>query len=163
MFEAGGVRFSTPICFEDTFPGLCREFIRRGAQVLVNMTNDSWSKSVACEMQHMSIALFRAVENRRTLVRATNGGITCVDRPQRPHHGPCCRRSARASWSPRRRCTTGASTLYNRLGDWFPFAALAVGLGLPAGGLLRLAPGRRRGTRAAGLTIDPAWARMAYR
>lgn len=81
VFEANGVKFSTPICFEDTFGYLSRGFVNRGAQVIVNMTNDSWSKSVAAEMQHMSIAVFRAVENRRTLVRSTNGGITCTVEP----------------------------------------------------------------------------------
>jgi apolipoprotein N-acyltransferase len=140
VFEAGGVRFSTPICFEDTFPGLCREFIRRGAQVLVNMTNDSWSNSVACEMQHMSIALFRAVENRRTLVRATNGGITCVIDPNGRITAllPPFREGVLVAEAP---VYDGPSTLYNRLGDWFPFAALALGLGLPT--VLRLARRRR--------------------
>jgi apolipoprotein N-acyltransferase len=143
VFEAGGVRFSTPICFEDTFPGLCREFVRRGAQVLVNMTNDSWSESVACEMQHMSIALFRAVENRRTLVRATNGGITCVIDPNGRITAmlPPFREAFLVAEAP---VYDARSTVYNRLGDWFPFAALALGLGLPAA--LSLA-GRRRPPR----------------
>lgn len=81
VFEVDGVRFSTPICFEDIFGYLSREFVRRGAQIIVNMTNDSWSKSVAAEMQHMAMAVFRAVENKRTMVRATNGGITCTIEP----------------------------------------------------------------------------------
>lgn len=81
VFEVDGVRFSTPICFEDTFGYLSRDFVRNGAKVIVNLTNDSWSKSVAAEMQHMSMAVFRAVENRRTVVRATNGGITCTIEP----------------------------------------------------------------------------------
>ncbi len=139
VFEAGGVRFSTPICFEDTFPALCRQFVRRGAQVLVNMTNDSWSNSVACEMQHMSIALFRAVENRRTLVRATNGGITCIIDPNGRITAmlPPFREDFLVAGAP---VYDGQTTPYSRLGDWFPFAALAAGLGLPV--VLRLA--RRR-------------------
>jgi apolipoprotein N-acyltransferase len=141
VFEAAGVRFSTPICFEDTFASLCRQFIRRGARVLVNMTNDSWSNSVACEMQHMSIALFRAVENRRTLVRATNGGITCVIDPNGRILSmlPPFQEGFLVARAP---VYEGPPTLYNRLGDWFPLAALAVGLGLPAA--LRLARRRRR-------------------
>ena len=131
VFEAGGVRFSTPICFEDTFPGLCRQFIRGGAQVLVNMTNDSWSNSVASEMQHLSIALFRAVENRRTLVRATNGGITCVIDPNGRITAmlPPFREGFLVAEAP---VYDAQRTPYNRWGDWFPFAALALGLGLPA-------------------------------
>ncbi len=47
VFQEGGVRFSTPICFEDTFGDLCRRFVDAGADVLVNLTNDAWSFSVA--------------------------------------------------------------------------------------------------------------------
>jgi apolipoprotein N-acyltransferase len=81
VFEAGGVRFSTPICFEDTFGYLSRRFIREGAQVIVNLTNDSWSGSVAAQMQHLGMAVFRAVENRRSVVRSANSGMTGVINP----------------------------------------------------------------------------------
>lgn len=78
VFTYDGVRFSTPICFEDIFGGLCARFVGQGADLLVNLTNDSWSGSVCAEMQHMSQAVFRAVENRRPLVRSTNSGMTCL-------------------------------------------------------------------------------------
>ncbi len=81
IFEDRGVRFATPICFEDTFGDLNREFVRRGADVLVNMTNDAWSASEVCEIQHTVMTVFRAVENRRSVVRSTNGGITCIIDP----------------------------------------------------------------------------------
>ena len=81
VFEVDGITFSTPICFEDTFGYLCRRFVRQGADVLVNMTNDSWSGSVVSEIQHMSMAVFRAIENKRSMVRSTNSGITCLITP----------------------------------------------------------------------------------
>jgi apolipoprotein N-acyltransferase len=81
VFEARGVKFSTPICFEDTFGYLCRRFCNKGADVLVNLTNDTWSGSVVAEVQHMAMAVFRAIENRRSVVRSTNSGITCVIDP----------------------------------------------------------------------------------
>lgn len=81
VFESEGVRYSTPICFEDTFGYLSRGFVRRGAEVIVNLTNDLWSKSEACAMQHMSMAVFRSVENRRSVVRSTNGGMTVTIDP----------------------------------------------------------------------------------
>jgi len=147
VFQSAGVRFSTPICFEDTFPDLNRQFILRGAEVLVNMTNDSWSRSVACEMQHMSIGLFRAVENRRTLVRATNGGITCVIDP----NGRIVARlppfieGFLIAEAP---VYTQGRTLYSRWGDWFALACLfASGLAL-GGGLLRLLWARKRRLRS---------------
>ena len=76
-----GVRFSTPVCFEDVFGYLNADFVKNGADLILNMTNDSWSGSVAAEMQHAAIAVFRSVENRRTTLRATNSGISCMITP----------------------------------------------------------------------------------
>jgi apolipoprotein N-acyltransferase len=138
VFEAGGARFSTPICFEDTFPYLNREFIRSGAEVLVNMTNDAWSQAVACEMQHMSIALFRALENKRTLVRSTNGGITCVIDPNGRITAmlPPFTEGYLIAEVP---VYTAEQTLYNRWGDWFAiFVSILALLGLAGGLLVRL-------------------------
>jgi apolipoprotein N-acyltransferase len=81
VFEVDGIKFSTPICFEDTFGYLCRRFVRDGADVLVNMTNDTWSGSEVSEIQHMSMAVFRAIENKRSVVRSTNSGVTCLITP----------------------------------------------------------------------------------
>ena len=97
VFDAGGVRFSTPICFEDTFGYLNRGFVNRGAQVIVNMTNDTWSKSVPAAMQHFAMAVFRATENRRSVVRAANSGITAIVEPSGPDHR---RRWSRTSKAP---------------------------------------------------------------
>lgn len=144
VFTADGVRFSTPICFEDTFGYLCRSFVARGAQVLVNMTNDAWSFSVPCAMQHMTMAVFRAVENRRSVVRSTNGGMTNIIDP----NGRILRSLAPftegylAGTVPVYTVTT---TLYTRWGDWFPWFLLAVSVaGLAAGtvGWLRRRPSR---------------------
>jgi len=70
-------RISTPICFEDTFGDLSRKFAQNGAQVIVNMSNDAWSKSLPAQNQHLSMAVFRAAENRLSMVRATSSGQTC--------------------------------------------------------------------------------------
>lgn len=82
VFEtSNGITFSTPICFEDVFGYICANFVTAGADLIVNMTNDSWSGSVAAERQHMAMAVFRSVENRRTTIRGTNSGITCLITP----------------------------------------------------------------------------------
>jgi len=81
VFETGGVKFSTPICFEDTFGYLSRDFVLNGAELIVNMSNDAWSASVPAQMQHLSMAVFRAVENRRSMVRSTASGQTCAIDP----------------------------------------------------------------------------------
>jgi apolipoprotein N-acyltransferase len=72
------VRFGSVICFEDTVPGVYRQFVRHGAEFMVNLTNDAWfKKSPAAEM-HLANAKFRAIETRRPLVRCTNNGVTCI-------------------------------------------------------------------------------------
>ncbi len=80
--RAGGkIKFGTPICFEDAFPYLNREFIKKGADLLINITNDSWSRTVSAETQHFVAAKFRAIENRRYLLRSTTAGVTGIIAP----------------------------------------------------------------------------------
>jgi len=78
VFRESGAAFSVVICFEDIFGELCRQLILRGADFLINTTNDYWSKSIQSQEQHAAMAVLRAVENRRYLLRAANTGVTCV-------------------------------------------------------------------------------------
>jgi len=68
--------FAVLICFEDLFPELSRQFTKRGADFLINITNDAWYKKTSAPYQHMVASVFRAVENRIYLVRAANTGIS---------------------------------------------------------------------------------------
>jgi apolipoprotein N-acyltransferase len=77
VFNGPGFTFSTPICFEDTFGYLSRRFVQNGAELIVNLSNDAWSQSLPAQNQHLSMAVFRAVENSRSMVRATASGQTC--------------------------------------------------------------------------------------
>jgi len=72
-----GRAFSSLICFEDTLPGLARRAAQGGAGFLVNMTNDAWFGPSRQPRMHLDNAIFRAVENRLALVRATNTGMSC--------------------------------------------------------------------------------------
>ena len=76
------VFFTSPICYEDAFPSLCASLHEKGSDLLINLTNDSWSKIESAEYQHFAIAYFRAIEMRTSLVRSTNGGYTCVINPK---------------------------------------------------------------------------------
>ena len=78
VFDLNGVHFSTPICYEDAFGVLNAEYVANGAEVIINMTNDNWSKKPSAEWQHAEIAAFRSVETRKAMVRGTNSGITCL-------------------------------------------------------------------------------------
>jgi apolipoprotein N-acyltransferase len=66
------------VCFEGIFPELSRAYVRAGARLLVNISNDAWYKRSSAPYQHLSMTVFRAVENRVPLVRATNTGISAI-------------------------------------------------------------------------------------
>jgi apolipoprotein N-acyltransferase len=128
VFAGPDFTFSAPICFEDTFGYLSRNFVRRGADVLINLSNDAWSKSLPAQNQHLSTAVFRAVENYRPMLRSTVSGQTCaID--------PCGRVIASASpftetWINTKVPIVKKTTLYTLYGDYlafiFIFAAAAL-------------------------------------
>lgn len=64
------------ICFEILFPDISREFTANGADLLTTITNDAWFGRTSAPRQHFSIAVLRAVENRRSVIRAANTGIS---------------------------------------------------------------------------------------
>jgi len=70
------VKFSGGVCYESIYPSLIREFVKRGAQFLVVITNDSWYGNTSGPYQHFQYSILRAVENRRSIVRCANGGIS---------------------------------------------------------------------------------------
>jgi apolipoprotein N-acyltransferase len=69
------------ICFEIIFPKLSQTLVKNGAAILINITNDAWFGNTGAPYQHFSKAVFRAVENRRPLVRAANTGISGIVDP----------------------------------------------------------------------------------
>jgi apolipoprotein N-acyltransferase len=71
------VRIAPLICFEDTIGDLVRKFVLRGANLLVDVTNDAWFLHSSGSHQHLANAIFRCVETRRPMVRAANTGVTC--------------------------------------------------------------------------------------
>ncbi|MBW2654486.1 MAG: apolipoprotein N-acyltransferase [Deltaproteobacteria bacterium] len=64
------------ICFEILFPSIASKFVKNGADILITITNDAWFGHTSAALQHFSIAVFRAVENHRTVARAANTGIS---------------------------------------------------------------------------------------
>ncbi len=82
------LKVSPLICYEDTVPALAREAAREGAQLLVNISSDAWFGRSLAPAQHHLIAAFRAIENRRYLVRSTTTGLSAVVRPAGPDHRP---------------------------------------------------------------------------
>jgi apolipoprotein N-acyltransferase len=126
LAAGGTLSFGVPICFEDAFADLCRQYLLDGADLLVNITNDSWSKTWSSEIQHFQVARFRAIENRRVLVRSTNGGVSAIVGPWGEIHArmPFFERTWRSVAVPIYK--EASLTPYTRFGDWFPQLLIAL-------------------------------------
>jgi apolipoprotein N-acyltransferase len=74
--ETGFGSFGTLVCYEVIFPGLVRKFFATGGDFIVNITNDAWFGKTSGPYQHFSMAVFRAVENRKPVIRSANTGIS---------------------------------------------------------------------------------------
>ncbi|MEZ5353096.1 MAG: apolipoprotein N-acyltransferase [Bryobacteraceae bacterium] len=123
----GSHRLGTFICYESAFPELVRRFANQGGEVLVNLTNDGYFGRSAARRQHLLLARMRAAENRRWLLRPTNDGYTVsIDPAGRPREALPAFEFAtgrlKFSWIQEK-------TLYTRLGDWFAWTCLVLGLG----------------------------------
>ncbi len=121
-----GEKVGVFICYEAVVPDLVRRFVAEGAEVLVNITNDSWFGTSAAPHQHLLMARMRAIENRRYLLRAANSGISAVIDP--------FGRVLSSTGLDRRAVLDGAfrfrqtPTFYSRYGDVFAFLCLALSL-----------------------------------
>ena len=128
------------ICYESIFDDFIRHFVRRGAQVLVVITNDGWWGNTGGYRQHFAYARLRAIAVRRAVVRAANTGISGFILPS----GRVLERTS--WWRPEARSRAvpllEGQTLYVRLGDWPGLLGL---VGILTLALYALARGRRQG------------------
>jgi apolipoprotein N-acyltransferase len=130
VFPLDGHKLGAFICYESVFPDLVRQFVRGGAEVLVNLSNDGYFGHSAAHQQHLEIVRMRAAENRRWILRATNDGITAAIDPA----GRVVERM------PAFAQTAGllpydyesAETPYTRHGDWFAWSCFALGFFMSA-------------------------------
>lgn len=76
LLQFKNLKIGTPICFEDTFGYISRGFSKNGANIIINLTNDAWAQSAVSQYQHLSMAVFRAAENRIPVLRAASSGQT---------------------------------------------------------------------------------------
>lgn len=129
------VNFSTLICFEDIFPQIARRFVKEGAGLLINITNDAWFKESSCPFQHLQASVFRAVENRTFLIRAANTGVSGFIDPRGKIIGRVRDQQAKEIFVPghltREVKIYGISSPYNKYGDFLVLlAVLLLGYGI---------------------------------
>ena len=119
------VRICTPVCFDDAFTDVIRPLFLNGAELFVNLTDDSWSLKKSSEYQHFCIASYRAIEYRTTLVRSTNAGYSVVVDPSGKviADQPLFEDSALAYDVP---IYKRVITPYARFGNWLPYSCIVL-------------------------------------
>ncbi|MFO0796173.1 MAG: apolipoprotein N-acyltransferase [Gemmataceae bacterium] len=126
--------FACLICYEDSDPSLARRYVERegtrpGVDFLVNLSNDGWFDGTEEHEQHLAVCRFRAVECRRSVVRAVNMGISAVIDPDGRVVAALPKQveGVVSEAVP----IDGRESVYVRLGDWLPgacWAAVLVGV-----------------------------------
>lgn len=124
LFSINGHRYGTFICYESIFADEVRQFVRNGADVLINISNDGWYGDTGAPWQHLNMVRMRAIENHRWVLRATNTGVTAAIDPYgrvveaAPRHQ---RTSIRVGFG-----YEHDLTFYTTHGDWFAWLCAVV-------------------------------------
>ncbi|MGD2295533.1 MAG: apolipoprotein N-acyltransferase [Candidatus Aminicenantes bacterium] len=124
LHEFDGIKFGSPICYEIIFPDLVRKFVWNGANFLTTITNDGWYGMSSAPYQHFAIAVLRAVENRRFLLRAATTGVSGIIDP----YGRVLAKSEMETLTTLTEQITPLSrrTLYTVIGDAFAYICLTL-------------------------------------
>jgi apolipoprotein N-acyltransferase len=137
VYAAAGGRFGVLICYESAFEEQARAYRRRGADFLVNITNDAWFGRTSAPYQHASHLVLRAIETRMGIARAANSGISEFVDPF-GHASDATHLGVEAVVARSLR-TSDVTTVYVRLGDWVGWFSVLATVGL-AGLLVRRRP-----------------------
>ncbi|MES2392622.1 MAG: apolipoprotein N-acyltransferase [Acidobacteriota bacterium] len=141
-FVADGKEYGVFICYESIFGNDIREFVSKGANALVNISDDGWYGDSSAPWEHLDMVRMRAIENHRWLLRATNTGVTAVIDPlgrvtaEMPRH---VRGSLAVSFG-----YENDETFYTRHGDWLAWICAVVTAGMLALGYARPRFARQR-------------------
>ena len=112
------------ICYEILFPNLSRILVQKGADILVNITNDAWYGWSSAPYQHFSMVVFRAIENKRSIARSANTGVSGCINPFGKILG-----STDIFTEARLTCTLpvlNEKTIYTRFGDVFAMMCVVI-------------------------------------
>ena len=115
------------ICFESHFGELSSEYARRGADVLIEMTNDGYLGNTPVLRQHLANSVFRAVETNRPLLRVTNVGVTAyINERGETRDAADVYTEATRVWTISK--SDGKQTMYVKYGEWFAWACTILSL-----------------------------------
>ncbi len=127
LFPFGEAKGGIMICYESHFASLSREFAWRGADILIEMTNDGYLGNTGVLRQHLASAVFRAVETNRPVLRATNVGVTAyINERGEVLDAANVYTEATRIWTVSK--SDGKLTFYVRYGEWFAWLCLIVSL-----------------------------------
>ena len=129
LLSFGDAKGGVMICFESHFGELSREYARRGADVLIEMTNDGYLGNTPVLRQHLANSVFRAVETNRPLLRVTNVGITAYinERGEVTDAADVYAEATRV-WMVSK--SDGNQTIYVKYGDWFAWLCAGFSIAL---------------------------------
>src|ERR1044072_2426963 len=145
LMPLGAFRVGVFICVEAVHPSIARSFTNAGADVLINISNDGYLGPTPVMRQHLANAIFRAVENRRDVVRVTNTGISAyITKDGTLKDATRGFQPTARTWAVSK---SSGSTFYSRHGDVFAYACALISLGIISATFTT----RRRGTHASGL------------
>jgi len=138
IFDVKGARLGVLICYESVFPDLTRRAVDKGADVMVNITNDAWYGKSSAPYQLLAMAAMRSVETKVPMVRVANTGISAVIEPDGRIIAPTplFKRGTEiedVAWRPVR-------TIYTRVGDLFAEACFMLTMAGLIAGAIRPAP-----------------------
>lgn len=124
LLSLAGHEAGVLICYEAIFPHLARTQVAMGAELLFNLTNDAWFGNTPAPHQHLHMARFRAMENRRWLARCANTGVSALIDPHGTVHNPTDIFTAGVVAG--QVAFRQEITLYTRYGDVLAWMALAT-------------------------------------
>ncbi len=125
--DAGGQKLGVFICYESIFPNEVREYVQRGSEVLINLTNDGWYGDSGAWKQHLQMTQMRAIENQRWLLVGTNTGMTASVDPYGRIVAATGRKFRTALVAPYG--LLSGTTFYTRYGDWFAYLCAIISIG----------------------------------
>ena len=126
MFNINGIDFASMVCLESIFPNPTRLFVNKGAKFLVYIVNDGWYTKPPEPQQHAKRCIYRAIENRRYVLRSANSGVSTIINEVGEYEGhlPFDERGSISG----KAFTIEEKTFYNKNGDYIARICILISI-----------------------------------